>query len=486
VSWFVLNDIEQLVSRAGRLARGRSLVLPVGEGAPRRAEFDQNWVRNRPFRPNVVSPNPRLRHAAVGPFARGRPVVRCPYEVGRSTESVRRLGGRERGEGVSNEGCRICLGGALLAAAIAVTLPARPAAAAVPTLVPYGYVNVEANDIAADAKRKVVWASVPIGASSMANSIVDINSTTGAIGTPIAVGENPQTLALSDDASTMYVTFSTASIAQIDLATRTVLRTFSLGFVNGQFPQPGDIAVSPGDLSTLVVAKQASDRSFDSASGAPANVAAVVLNVTSVSATAGSYVTAYPSDVAQPTVSNLNFTAGKTVPNLVIVRVPANGRINIVDEVGFTHLIADVMGYYTTLKTPTESGRFQQYSPFRFYDSRSSSPFPSPGKSPQGSGLILGSTSYSALALNITVTQPEGPGFVTVFPYPGTVPDASNLNFEAGQTVANAALSCRPGRSSRSTTAVERHTSSWMFSAYLPSQIGSAGIDSCASDAPIG
>ncbi len=40
--------------------------------------------------------------------------------------------------------------------------------------------------------------------------------------------------------------------------------------------------------------------------------------------------------------------------------------------------------------------------------------------------------------LNVTVTNPVGPGFVTVYPAGVTMPNASNVNFVAGQTVPNA------------------------------------------------
>ena len=45
----------------------------------------------------------------------------------------------------------------------------------------------------------------------------------------------------------------------------------------------------------------------------------------------------------------------------------------------------------------------------------------------------------SAYVLNVTATEPTLAGYLTVYPYPGDVPLASNLNFVAGQTVANLA-----------------------------------------------
>ena len=46
----------------------------------------------------------------------------------------------------------------------------------------------------------------------------------------------------------------------------------------------------------------------------------------------------------------------------------------------------------------------------------------------------------SAVVVNVTVVEAAGGGFATVFPCGGAVPNASNLNYVAGQTVANAVV----------------------------------------------
>jgi hypothetical protein len=43
--------------------------------------------------------------------------------------------------------------------------------------------------------------------------------------------------------------------------------------------------------------------------------------------------------------SNLNFTAGKTIPN-VVVPVGADGKVAFCNQVGTVNLIADLAGYY--------------------------------------------------------------------------------------------------------------------------------------------
>jgi hypothetical protein len=46
----------------------------------------------------------------------------------------------------------------------------------------------------------------------------------------------------------------------------------------------------------------------------------------------------------------------------------------------------------------------------------------------------------SAVVLNVTATQAQGPGFVSVFPCGSERPNGSNLNYDTGATVANAVV----------------------------------------------
>jgi hypothetical protein len=73
---------------------------------------------------------------------------------------------------------------------------------------------------------------------------------------------------------------------------------------------------------------------------------AVVLNVTAVNPTAGSYLTVFPDGAPQPVASDLNMTPGQIVPNLVVVRIGSNGVIDFFNAAGSTDVLADVVGYY--------------------------------------------------------------------------------------------------------------------------------------------
>ncbi|TMD88947.1 MAG: hypothetical protein E6I78_00035 [Chloroflexi bacterium] len=73
---------------------------------------------------------------------------------------------------------------------------------------------------------------------------------------------------------------------------------------------------------------------------------AVVLNVTVTNTTAPSDLRIFPSDVNPPNASDLNFVAGQTVPNLVVVKLGPDGYIGIYNAGGSTDVIVDVLGWY--------------------------------------------------------------------------------------------------------------------------------------------
>ena len=179
-------------------------------------------------------------------------------------------------------------------------------------------------------------------------------------------------------------------------------------------------------------------------------VSAVVLNVTAVEPTAAGFVTVWPGG-AQPNVSNLNFTPGQIVPNLVIVGVSAAGTVNMFNEVGNTNLLADVVGWYD--KVGAQGYVFTAITPQRAIDTRGGSPV-GEDQGPFASPLaILGitSTNVRALVMNVTATETTADGYFSI--YPPTVgppaytpvPNTSNLNWRAGQTVPNAVISMVAG-----------------------------------------
>lgn len=181
------------------------------------------------------------------------------------------------------------------------------------------------------------------------------------------------------------------------------------------------------------------------AGGVPATgVGAVVLNVTVVDPTMAGYVTAYPAGRQRPTASNVNFVPGVTVPNLVTVRVGDGGVVNIVNgaDSGSVHLIADVAGWYTA-GDGVLPGSFVPLDPYRLLDSRSGLGFQGPLNGGTEKTLAVArrggvpATGAGAAVMNLTVTAPTAAGYLTAYPTGGAKPTTSNVNFVAGQTIAN-------------------------------------------------
>jgi len=179
----------------------------------------------------------------------------------------------------------------------------------------------------------------------------------------------------------------------------------------------------------------------------PADASAVVLNVTVTGTQGAGFATVWPCGTTKPNASNINFGAGKTVPNNVITKLGVDGKVCIFTS-ATTHLLADVSGYY-----PAGSS-YVSLVPGRMLDSRLSGETVDHAAGSEKIGLrtagvttpftVAGRYTIPANAttvvLNVTVTGAQGNGFATVWPCDATQPNASNLNFVAGVTIANSVI----------------------------------------------
>jgi hypothetical protein len=78
----------------------------------------------------------------------------------------------------------------------------------------------------------------------------------------------------------------------------------------------------------------------------PANATALFTGIVATGSTAGGYLTVFPGSTTPATLtSNLNFTAGRTVPNAVIAGLSGN-RFGIYNRTGSTHAVTDLFGYF--------------------------------------------------------------------------------------------------------------------------------------------
>lgn len=201
--------------------------------------------------------------------------------------------------------------------------------------------------------------------------------------------------------------------------------------IDGRFAGQGQLA--GGQVLTLDVVGRG---------GVPAGTEAVVLNVTVNEPQGPGFVTVFPCGGSPPNASNLNFAAGQTIPNNVIVKVDGQGRVCLFAS-ATTHLIVDVNGSFP------DDATFDPLSPGRLLDTRPGGATVD-GAAAGGGQLTAGRVQtlqvtgrggvpgqVGAVVLNVTVVDPQAPGFVTVFPCGGNPPNASNINFVAGQTIPN-------------------------------------------------
>ena len=176
----------------------------------------------------------------------------------------------------------------------------------------------------------------------------------------------------------------------------------------------------------------------------PSAVAAVVMNVTVTQGTAPSYLSVYPTGSVQtlpPKTSSLNFVH-EDVPNLVFATLGNGGAVTAYNAAGSVHVVFDVQGWISTPDAITDtSGQFQPIVPNRILDTRGHGAL---GQTPyhlQVAGTLgvpaMGAGGPEGVVLNLTVTNPTAPSYLTVYPSDAQRPTTSNLNFVPGLTRAN-------------------------------------------------
>ncbi|MCL4448598.1 MAG: IPT/TIG domain-containing protein [Actinobacteria bacterium] len=203
----------------------------------------------------------------------------------------------------------------------------------------------------------------------------------------------------------------------------------------------------------------------------PSGATAAMLNITAISSSASvggyfGYLTAWPTGYQRQTTSNLNFAAGKTVPNLVEVPIGTNGQISIYNYGGIANVLVDVEGYFSSTGS-SAANVYTPDTPVRICDTRPANPSdltgpaaqcngtnnsgttPNPGTSISvnvGSGIgNIPTSGISAIVLNVTVVESTATdagklGYLTVWPAGLPRPITSNLNFTPGETVANTVI----------------------------------------------
>jgi hypothetical protein len=180
--------------------------------------------------------------------------------------------------------------------------------------------------------------------------------------------------------------------------------------------------------------------------GVLASAQAVSLNITAVDAASDGYATVFPCGSPQPNASNLNYTAGHTLANAVITKLGTGGKVCVYVS-SATNVIVDVNGSFPATSLLVSA------NPARVLDTRPSGE--TLDNLERAGGLrAAGSTTTlpiagranvpaaaKAVIVNVTATGPTADGYLTVYPCGTPVPNASNLNYKSGASIANLVIS---------------------------------------------
>ncbi|HKQ78493.1 MAG TPA: hypothetical protein VJ810_32635 [Blastocatellia bacterium] len=129
------------------------------------------------------------------------------------------------------------------------TPPPLPTPTATPLTTQIRQITIAANDLVFDSAGQTIYASVGSQGGPRANTIMPINPATGALGASVAIGPEPDKLALSSDNRYIYAYLMppNPAVRRFDIATQTA---------GQQFPSGGltDLEVLPGQAGAVAAA----------------------------------------------------------------------------------------------------------------------------------------------------------------------------------------------------------------------------------------
>lgn len=185
----------------------------------------------------------------------------------------------------------------------------------------------------------------------------------------------------------------------------------------------------------------------------PTEARAVSLNLTVTNPTVAGYATVYPCDRGLPLASTINYRAGQTVANQVVVPLDGNGEV-CVYSLQRADVVIDLLGWFggsasgagSSAATPVvpTGERFAPLTPARLADTRTglggtAGPLAAGADLPVSvlaAGGVPAGQQATAVVLNVTATGTAANGYVTVYACGEGRPLASNLNPVVGLDVA--------------------------------------------------
>ena len=161
------------------------------------------------------------------------------------------------------------------------------------------------------------------------------------------------------------------------------------------------------------------------------------------------FLTCWPTGQSQPYISNVNYEPGRVIPNLVLCKVGAGGKVSIYVSDGDVDLIADVVGCFTGGGVRHSAGARRSVCSTLARASARRSPRSAPVARSclqvVGHGGVPASA--QAVVLNVTATNATADTYITSYPSGSATPECvepqRDRRPDDGQSRARQA---RPGR----------------------------------------
>jgi hypothetical protein len=169
----------------------------------------------------------------------------------------------------------------------------------------------------------------------------------------------------------------------------------------------------------------------------PAGATAAMVTLTATGACDAGFLTGYACGTPVPLASNVNYARGRDRANAALVVLPANRHL-CVFSLATADVVVDVSGWVA----PGAGWRYEPTAPTRLVDTG----LVASARRAAGSTLPVAVTAWpdaplgpTAVLVNVTATNADTAGFVTVSSCAGSRATVSTLNLGPGETVADVA-----------------------------------------------
>ena len=181
----------------------------------------------------------------------------------------------------------------------------------------------------------------------------------------------------------------------------------------------------------------------DLSTAVPPGATAALVTLTATGTCADGFLTASACGTRVPLASNVNYTRRRDRANTAVVVLGADRHVCVYSS-ATTDVVVDLSGWWA----PGQGWRYEPAAPARLVDTRDAKGAQSAivGKRAAGSTLPVTVTAWpssplapAAVLVNVTATDAETAGYVTVSPCGSPAPLVSTLNVSPGDVVADVA-----------------------------------------------